>query len=112
MKEKIVRGVAQSGSASRLWREGHIKLSMFVVYILYSEKLKVHYVGSTNDLVDRLKRHNSGEGNFTKKGIPWVLIKSIACESRSDAVRLERKVKKRGIKRFLEDSNSGRSAVR
>ena len=35
--------------------------------ILYSERLKRHYVGSTNDLVDRLKRHNNGEGYLPKK---------------------------------------------
>jgi putative endonuclease len=46
----------------------------FFVYVLYSSKLEKYYVGSTNDIEDRLYRHNSGQSTFTKTGIPWVLI--------------------------------------
>ncbi|MCF3107263.1 GIY-YIG nuclease family protein [Niabella sp. CC-SYL272] len=79
----------------------------YTTYILYSESLKKYYVGSTVDLADRLRRHNNGEGKFTKKGMPWELIWSNVFASRSEAVSLEMKIKKRGIKRFLEDQNTG-----
>ncbi|HEY0740134.1 MAG TPA: GIY-YIG nuclease family protein [Chryseosolibacter sp.] len=46
---------------------------MFFVYIIYSEKLKKYYVGSTNDLDDRIHRHNSGGSTFTRTGSPWML---------------------------------------
>ena len=75
----------------------------FKVYILWSESLQRFYVGSTNDLNDRLFRHNSKEGKFTGKGVPWNLIRSFDCKDRSEAVRLENKIKKRGIRRFLLD---------
>lgn len=74
------------------------------VYILWSESLEKYYVGSTNDLEDRMYRHNSGQGSFTSKGMPWVLIWSCECVDRSEAVRFENKIKKRGIKRFLSDN--------
>jgi putative endonuclease len=77
---------------------------MYYVYILYSSSLKKHYVGSTENVENRLNQHNAGKGNFTSKGIPWVLIKSIMCETRSEAVKLEIKIKKRGIERYLQDN--------
>jgi len=78
---------------------------MFYVYIIYSSSLEKYYVGSTGNVEERLGRHNAGRGNFTSKGCPWVLIVSIECCSRSEAVQLEQKVKKRGIQRYLRDNN-------
>jgi putative endonuclease len=80
---------------------------MYFVYILLSEKLDRYYVGSTNNIVDRLKRHNGGQGKYTSKGVPWELITSFEVNSRSEAVNLEMKIKKRGIKRYLLDINFG-----
>lgn len=39
-----------------------------------------------------------------KEVVPWVLIHQIDCESRSEALKLEDKIKKRGIRRFLNDN--------
>ena len=78
---------------------------MFYVYIIYSSSLEKYYVGSTDNVERRLGQHNAGRGNFTSKGCPWILIVSIELSSRSEAVRLEHKVKKRGIKRYLQDNN-------
>ena len=80
-------------------------METFKVYILFSERLNRYYVGSTSDLEDRLRRHNSGEGKYSSKGIPWKLVVSFDCENRSEAVRLEMKIKKRGIVRYLIDNN-------
>lgn len=78
---------------------------MFQVYILYSPSLKKYYVGSTMHLEIRIDEHNRGKSSFTKKGIPWKLIHHIDFINRTDAVQLEMKIKKRGIRRFLEDQN-------
>ncbi|MBC3757597.1 GIY-YIG nuclease family protein [Hyunsoonleella sp. SJ7] len=76
----------------------------YAVYILFSEKLNRYYCGHTNDVEKRLDTHNSGGKKYTTKGMPWVLIKVYHCSSRSEAVRLERKVKKRGIQRYLDEN--------
>ena len=76
----------------------------YKVYILWSESLEKYYVGSTNDLEDRVYRHNSGQGKFTSKGMPWELVWNYECVNRSEAVRMENTIKKRGIKRFLSDN--------
>jgi putative endonuclease len=77
---------------------------MYVVYVIYSSSLEKYYVGSTDDLDRRLHQHNSGKGNFTSKGIPWLLVHTVQCISRSQAFKLELKIKKRGIKRYLQDN--------
>ena len=76
----------------------------YVVYILFSEKLGSHYAGLTNNIEKRLATHNNGGKKYTTRGIPWKLIKTYNCEDRSEAVRLEQKIKKRGIRRYLEEN--------
>ncbi|MCZ2459726.1 MAG: GIY-YIG nuclease family protein [Chitinophagales bacterium] len=82
----------------------------YYVYILWSEKLGKFYVGSTKDVENRLREHNKGESKFTSKGIPWVLVWQESVETNSEAVGLEMRIKKRGIKRFLEGFSGGSSA--
>ena len=73
------------------------------VYILYSETIRRYYVGQTADIEIRLVRHNEGYVKSIKKGSPWTLIHSIKVHSRSEALFLERKIKKRGAKRYLDN---------
>jgi putative endonuclease len=80
-------------------------MMQFIVYILFSSSLQKYYVGSTGDFAKRIVEHNSGKGNFTSKGMPWSEIQLIGCASRSEAVILESKIKKRGIKRYLQDND-------
>ena len=72
------------------------------VYILYSEERSRYYVGQTTDITNRLKRHNLGIVPSTKSGVPWKLVLQIEVLSRSEAMVLERRIKKRGAKRFTE----------
>ncbi|WP_298547611.1 GIY-YIG nuclease family protein [uncultured Aquimarina sp.] len=73
------------------------------VYILYSDKSSRYYVGQTADIDKRLKRHNSGIVPSTKSGTPWKLVLQLKTSSRSEAMILEKKIKKRGAKRFLDN---------
>jgi putative endonuclease len=74
------------------------------VYILYSEQRMKFYVGVSNDVADRLQRHNTGESLSTKGGAPWKLLHTITCADKSAAMVLETKIKKRGIRRYLFDT--------
>lgn len=47
---------------------------MYYTYILLSSKSHIFYFGSTNDLRERFKLHNSGKVISTKPHIPWKLI--------------------------------------
>ena len=79
-------------------------MKKFCVYILQSEKTGRYYCGQMSDFEDRITRHNSGRSKSTKSGVPWKVVRIIDCDSRSAAVQLERKIKKRGIERFLTDT--------
>jgi len=51
----------------------------------------------------RIVQHNSGISTFTSKGIPWELINFFEVNSINDARILEKEIKGRGAKRFLQD---------
>ena len=78
---------------------------MFTVYILFSESLNKFYTGQTQDLPRRLLEHNAGKTPFMAAGTPWIIVYTKNVTSRSEAVRLEKFIKKRGAKRFLDDNN-------
>ena len=74
----------------------------FVVYILYSPGFKRFYIGQTNNLDSRIQRHNSGRESFTKKYMPWDLIAHFEKEDRSEAMKLERKLKNLNRTRLID----------
>jgi putative endonuclease len=75
---------------------------MFYTYILRSEKDSSYYVGQTNNLQSRLKYHNSGKVNYTKRGIPWKLVYFEEYQTRSEAALRERYIKNRKSKKYIE----------
>jgi putative endonuclease len=78
---------------------------MYSTYILFSPKIDKYYTGQTDDLVRRLEEHNRGKTPFLATGMPWILLYSKEFNSRHDAIKLEKFIKKRGAARFLTDNN-------
>ena len=76
---------------------------MYYTYILKSKKSGRFYTGSTNDLQKRLKLHNDGKSNFTKKDKPYELIYYEACKEREDAFAREIYLKSGYGKRFIKN---------
>jgi putative endonuclease len=77
---------------------------MFTVYILFSEQLQKYYIGYTSKNVqDRLKEHLYNHKGFTAKAKDWNVIYKLERNSKYEAIMLERKIKKRGAKRFLNE---------
>jgi len=74
----------------------------YFVYILQSEKDKSYYVGSTQDLTERLKRHNQGRSQYTKAKRPWRLVYFEEHTDRSSAMKRESQIKRRKDKAFIE----------
>jgi len=82
----------------------------FFVYILYSASVDQFYKGQTKDLNQRLKRHNDGLEDSTKKGAPWKLVWHTKKTNRSEAIRLEAKLKnlsKVRLIKFMLEYNDG-----
>ena len=64
------------------------------VYILQSQPDPQHfYVGLTDDLRDRLRRHNAGEVAHTSKFRPWRVKTAVAFTDRQRASEFERYLK-------------------
>ena len=76
---------------------------MFYTYILFSPKIGCYYTGHTNNLDDRLRRHNSGYSKAIKKGIPWELVYSETFDSRSEATQRELQIKAMKSRKYIEE---------
>jgi putative endonuclease len=89
---------------------------MFYVYILEARDSKRYYIGQTENLDERIKRHNDGKNLSTKAYIPWQLRWWKEFVTRSEAIKIERNlksIKKRvGIEKFvIKNGFSGCGAV-
>jgi putative endonuclease len=76
------------------------------IYVIESQASGRYYCGHTDDVERRVNQHNDPEYRPTRttkiwKG-PWRLVWTRECPNRSEAVTLERQIKKRGIGRYLE----------
>jgi putative endonuclease len=84
---------------------------MFYTYILLSEKTKKYYIGSCENISNRLARHNAGA---TKSGQPWKVVYTETFETNSDALAREKYSKSTKSKiyilnliaRFVSESRS------
>ena len=74
----------------------------YYVYILESLKDRTYYVGSTNNLEDRIERHNEGRVAYTKPKRPWKLVYSEEHPDRSSAAKSEYKIKAHKRRSFIE----------
>ena len=73
------------------------------VYILQSESDPRHfYTGRTDDLRERLIRHNSGKVPHTAKWKPWQIKTYIAFSDSGRAVAFERYLKSASGRAFLK----------
>ena len=79
----------------------------YYVYLLLTKYGKKHisYVGYTNNLINRLKKHNSSNGAKFTKGRKWKVIYSKKYNNKSTALKEEYKLKKDYKKRKIIKNN-------
>jgi putative endonuclease len=79
---------------------------MYFVYIIASLVNKQYYISQTDNLDNRIERHNNGLNKSTKAYRPWELRWWNEYETRSEAVIIETKLKKlkkrEGIRSFVK----------
>ena len=66
---------------------------MYYVYVLRSLGTRRCYKGQTNNLENRLHRHFSGQSITTKSMLPLKLVFVQVCETRGEAMKLEKFLK-------------------
>ena len=77
---------------------------MYFVYILQSEKINRFYIGYTSNLDLRMQFHENAESRkYTYNADDWTLFFSIACESKTQALAIEKHIKAMKSKVYIEN---------
>jgi putative endonuclease len=75
----------------------------FFVYVLKSRKDGRSYIGSSQNVAERVRRHNAGDCHFTKGHRPWGLIYKESVKTRSEVVKRERFFKSGAGRKLLQE---------
>lgn len=82
---------------------------MYYVYLIESKKNGRYYIGQTNNLEERIKRHNEGRNISTKAYRSWEIKYWKDFKTRSEAIKVENKLKqlKKGIviERYVKEND-------
>ena len=78
---------------------------MFFVYILFSKKLNRYYIGFTTNLNQRLDYHynDTQARKFTYNADDWILVHSIECISKNQALAVEKHIKSMKSKVYIQN---------
>jgi len=76
---------------------------MYYTYVLLSKKDEKLYSGYTDNLKERLKKHQHGKVESTKNRRPLILIYYEACIGKCDAIQREKYFKQGFGRRFLNN---------
>ncbi len=77
-------------------------MEKYYLYIIQSLQDNSYYVGQTENLKIRIKKHNSGMEFYTKRKIPWKLVYTEKYNSRGEAIKREKQIKKKKSKKHIE----------
>ncbi|MEO0452664.1 MAG: GIY-YIG nuclease family protein [Verrucomicrobiota bacterium] len=76
---------------------------MYYLYILQSQKNGRYYIGSTDHLLKRFYRHQSGGNKSTRPHRPWVLVHMETFRTRGEAQKREYQVKSWKSRQAIKD---------
>jgi len=76
---------------------------MWFIYIVLCSKDNTLYTGITNDLDRRIEQHNANKGaKYTRGRGPITLVKSFTRSTKSEALKLEYRIKQLSREEKLE----------
>jgi putative endonuclease len=86
---------------------------MHYFYIIYSKKIDRYYIGESENVVKRLKQHNSHyfKNAFTTAASDWEIKLAYPCETKLIAKKLERHIKKKKSRKHIEWIISSKDAL-
>jgi len=83
----------------------------YYLYIIQSDRDNSFYIGTAQNLEERILRHNQGRSKYTRTKRPWKLVFFEEHPNRSSAMKSEYAIKRRKSKDYLakliERFNSG-----
>ncbi len=75
---------------------------MFYVYILFSKTRDKYYIGSSQNIEQRVKKHNEKHKGFTGHTKDWVLVYSEEFQTLSEARNRELQIKRKKSRKYIE----------
>ena len=75
---------------------------MYFVYILYSTAKDKYYVGCTNQLEERVRKHNSNHKGFTGGVGDWKVVHKESYELKSKGLGREKEIKNKKSRKYIE----------
>lgn len=77
---------------------------MHYLYIIYSDSTDNYFIGESNDVPERVKLHNSHKNLkvFTRAAHDWELKLVFPCNSKKEAILLEKSLKEKKSRKFIE----------
>lgn len=78
-------------------------IPMFYTYILYSNTINKYYVGSCQDIEQRLQDHLNSRSKYTKVAKDWELKYFETFLTRSEACQRELEIKKMKSRKYIEN---------
>jgi putative endonuclease len=83
----------------------------YFVYIIESEMDGTYYKGFTEDPTVRLMRHNNGESTYTRMKRPWKFVYLEKLQSKTEALRREKALKKYSHAQILQLIGSAKNQL-
>nr|WP_299386478.1 GIY-YIG nuclease family protein [Allomuricauda sp.] len=74
----------------------------YFVYIIYSGKLDRYYIGHSQNVRERLERHNGGRSKYTKMVKDWEVKWQQVFTTRAEAMAREREIKGKKSRGYIE----------
>jgi len=75
---------------------------MYYTYVLRSNKDGNLYIGYTNDLIRRIRKHNEAKVESTRVRLPVILIYYEACLDKEKAIKREKYLKSGFGRKYLK----------
>ena len=66
---------------------------MYFVYILFSPERNKYYIGSCQDIEQRIRKHNTNHAGFTGKTGDWTLKWKEQLQDKTSALKREKQIK-------------------
>ena len=77
-------------------------MNKFYTYIIYSPSLDQYYIGHTENVENRLFRHNNSGSKFTKKTNDWVVKYTEEFSTKAEAATRELEIKKKKSRKYIQ----------
>ncbi|MCD4794249.1 MAG: GIY-YIG nuclease family protein [Bacteroidales bacterium] len=75
---------------------------VYYCYILYSKKLDKYYIGYTENLEERLLKHNLNHKGYTGRTDDWGIVYFEEFDNKKDAYALKRYIKRKKSRKYIE----------